>query len=789
MVALAVLSGCRPGDSSSSNGGTSVPPAKPEGPPTTARQALERMVAAYHHANSYSDEAVGRFMMKSDRQNIDQSFPFAVSLERPNRLAMKVYAAHIACDGQTLRATIDGLNQVLVKPAPAPLSMQGVFSDPLLGEAANTGPAGPALQLAFMLGGNNPLEQLLQSTPEQKLLEPAAIEGRQCYRASLVGPMGTTLFWIDCENYLLRRLELPVEEYRQQQKAAGRNVEQMSSIVDFKGAQFSAAIAPEKFQLNVPAGTQEVKLLVKPNPAQLLGKKIPEFQFLDLDHKPVTPAALAGKITVLEFWATNCPPCRVTLPKLNAVAQKYKQNSQVAFLAVSVDPPDVAGGDVADSLKQLSVALPVVRDQDAQVNRLFFVEGIPTLLLVGPGQVVEDFEVGMNPDLEKTLPEKIDRLLAGTHLYEEGLRVYQEQLKKTEQAAAMPAETKEAKPPEIPPAKIAPASEPSRLHLKSLWKCTELPEPGNILVVPRGDGSPRILVLDNWRAVVELGPDGKLQSRHELDIPKQEAVSMLSSAVDGSGHRYFAGWTTGQQQVHLFDENFKTVLDFPADALENKHPGISHALLADLTGEGKLLLYVGYWGTVGVQAVAFDGKRVWSNRSLENVFYLALSPANAQRQRQLLCLDTRGMAVVIDAKGQRKEEILMGLRPVQTLVGPNRLGEGSWEYCGVSQKELGSYVAVGLDLSGKELWTYELPKGHPQMPITFVVSGSVLPAGPPQWLLPAADGSIHILSEDGKLFDRFNYGSALSGLATTLLDGRPVLLIASPQGVEALRAE
>jgi hypothetical protein len=107
----------------------------------------------------------------------------------------------------------------------------------------------------------------------------------------------------------------------------------------------------------------------------------------------------------------------------------------------------------------------------------------------------------------------------------------------------------------------------------------------------------------------------------------------------------------------------------------------------------------------------------------------------------------------------------------------------------MSQKELGSYVAVGLDISGKELWTYELPKGHPQVPIDAVVPGSVTPSGPPQWLLPAADGSIHILAADGKLFDRFNYGSPLSGLATTRLDGRPVLLIASPQGVDALRVE
>jgi hypothetical protein len=65
-----------------------------------------------------------------------------------------------------------------------------------------------------------------------------------------------------------------------------------------------------------------------------------------------------------------------------------------------------------------------------------------------------------------------------------------------------------------------------------------------------------------------------------------------------------------------------------------------------------------------------------------------------------------------------------------------------------------------------------------------VVVGRVTHSGPGQWLLPAADGSIHIISADGKLLDRFNYGATLSGLATTQINGRPVVLISSFKGTE-----
>jgi hypothetical protein len=52
-------------------------------------------------------------------------------------------------------------------------------------------------------------------------------------------------------------------------------------------------------------------------------------------------------------------------------------------------------------------------------------------------------------------------------------------------------------------------------------------------------------------------------------------------------------------------------------------------------------------------------------------------------------------------------------------------------------------------------------------------------------LLPGADGSIHVISADGKPLDKFNYGAVLQGLATFEAGGQPVLVVASPGGLEA----
>ena len=88
-----------------------------------------------------------------------------------------------------------------------------------------------------------------------------------------------------------------------------------------------------------------------------------------------------------------------------------------------------------------------------------------------------------------------------------------------------------------------------------------------------------------------------------------------------------------------------------------------------------------------------------------------------------------------------------------------------------------------------QLWTYSLPMGLQPQPIEPIIAGRIARDGPGVWLLPGPDGSIHILASDGRLIDRFNYGSPLQGLATVEIGGRPALLVATAAGLEAWRVE
>ncbi len=486
---------------------------------------------------------------------------------------------------------------------------------------------------------------------------------------------------------------------------------------------------------------------------------------------------------------------------LSKIAEQFKDNQQIAFLAVSVDQSEVKNQVLLDTLSELDVKLPIVRDTDRHANTLFHATGIPTMFILDAQGVVQDFHVGGNPDLADVLPEKLEKLLAGEDIYQEPLAQYNKELEDYERAM----EASETKTPEtetetetpegavverhrIPQAKVAPRTEPETFKLSQLWTCSELKSPGNILVVTQPDGSVRLVVV-GWKSIVEVGLDGKLIAKHRLEIDKMEVVSSLRTAVDAEGKRYFAAVASAQQRFHLLDEDFNVVFSFPADGLKHPHQGIADVELGDLAGDGKLQVYVGYWGVIGVQAVSLEGKRVWSNRSISNVVKMVVGWPDPEGQRLLFCTNNSGSLAKINAEGDRRGEVTVEDRTLHWIVAADLTGDGQPEWCGMAAPKFGDNIAVGLNLKGEELWHYTLPGGVQPQPVEQIVSGRLAPVADDQWLLPGPDGSIHVVAAAGKLLDRFNYGAVIGGLAVAEHEGRTLLIVSSPSGLKAWKVE
>lgn len=67
-----------------------------------------------------------------------------------------------------------------------------------------------------------------------------------------------------------------------------------------------------------------------------VGETLPDHVFVDLDGRTLKLTQLRGKVVVVHFWATWCPPCRRELPGMERLAQQL-DGDKYAILAVSVD--------------------------------------------------------------------------------------------------------------------------------------------------------------------------------------------------------------------------------------------------------------------------------------------------------------------------------------------------------------------------------------------------------------------------------------------------------------------
>ena len=134
------------------------------------------------------------------------------------------------------------------------------------------------------------------------------------------------------------------------------------------------------------------------------GQAAPDFTLKDLAGRDVNLKALQGKVVLVNFWATWCPPCRSEVPsmvKLNAaMAGKPFQ-----MLAVSIDE----GGKeaVEDFFKRSGATLPVLLDTQQKISKIYGTTGVPETFVLDKHGIVLKKIVGA---MDWNDPQVIDYL-------------------------------------------------------------------------------------------------------------------------------------------------------------------------------------------------------------------------------------------------------------------------------------------------------------------------------------------------------------------------------------------
>jgi peroxiredoxin len=138
-----------------------------------------------------------------------------------------------------------------------------------------------------------------------------------------------------------------------------------------------------------------------------IGAPAPDFSLEPIDGgSPIGPKSFAGKVLIVDFWATWCAPCRQSFPVYQQLLEKFP--GQLAVVGVSVD--DSANG-IAKFKADTGVRFPLVWDQGQAVAGSYKPGTMPTSFLIDQAGIVKAIHEGFRHGDEASLEQQIKGLL------------------------------------------------------------------------------------------------------------------------------------------------------------------------------------------------------------------------------------------------------------------------------------------------------------------------------------------------------------------------------------------
>jgi thiol-disulfide isomerase/thioredoxin len=132
----------------------------------------------------------------------------------------------------------------------------------------------------------------------------------------------------------------------------------------------------------------------------------PDLEFAGADGSSIRLSQLKGNVVLLNVWATWCGPCRMELPVVQKMYDRYSDRNFVV-LAVNIDADRRR---IEPFLKRYNISLPVYYAAPEEAGAMTAM-GIPSTFILGPDRALIDRAVGYSPDVEERWKQVIEKHL------------------------------------------------------------------------------------------------------------------------------------------------------------------------------------------------------------------------------------------------------------------------------------------------------------------------------------------------------------------------------------------
>lgn len=208
----------------------------------------------------------------------------------------------------------------------------------------------------------------------------------------------------DPKTSLLRQAHYDISDLLR--KRGAEKVEKAVISVSYDQVKPGVNLDAARFAWTPPAGAKEAKGGPADEEAALAlqGQQAPDFTLPGVDGKPVSLASLKGNVVLLDFWATWCGPCVMSLPQLDQLYQQKKDGNVKIFAVNAGEEKD----DVASFLKSKKLTLPVLLDTEQSVVEKYSIGAFPTTVIIGPDGVVRKVFIGIPRGGEEEIAQALD---------------------------------------------------------------------------------------------------------------------------------------------------------------------------------------------------------------------------------------------------------------------------------------------------------------------------------------------------------------------------------------------
>ncbi|HKO97488.1 MAG TPA: redoxin domain-containing protein [Pyrinomonadaceae bacterium] len=142
------------------------------------------------------------------------------------------------------------------------------------------------------------------------------------------------------------------------------------------------------------------------NPRRAREYFAPDFSIITSEGEHITLDDLRGKVIVLDFWGTWCPPCVASIPSLRALHKKFSKEPQFVLIGISSDSDEDVWREFTTKEKMI---WPQFWDRNRQVQRAFNVRAFPTYIVIDHEGIVRFRSIGTSWDRTASLNDVIKK--------------------------------------------------------------------------------------------------------------------------------------------------------------------------------------------------------------------------------------------------------------------------------------------------------------------------------------------------------------------------------------------